>query len=105
MTDQSSLRTQLMTALRAVLDPELGINIVDLGLVYEADVDAQGHATVKLTMTSPACPLGEHVRVEAEQQLLAIRGLESVQVELVWEPLWSPDRMSLAAKELLGWAG
>lgn len=90
-------------ALRLVLDPELGLNIVDLGLVYALEADASGHLDVKLTMTSAACPLGEQVRESAQESLLQLPGVESVAVALVWDSPWSPERMSPYAKAVLGW--
>ena len=102
----SSPSTQLqdaaLEALRDVIDPEVGLNIVDLGLVYGVEVvGADVH--VRLTMTTPACPLGEQIVRDAEERLRAVEGLGEVTVELVWEPAWSPDRLSAAGKEQLGW--
>lgn len=88
--------------LRDVIDPELGINIVDLGLVYGIDVQPTG-VHVRLTMTTPACPLGEHIVRDAEERLEAIGDLGVIQVELVWDPPWEPSRMSDEARRLLGW--
>ncbi|MBK8013923.1 MAG: metal-sulfur cluster assembly factor [Deltaproteobacteria bacterium] len=90
------------SALREVIDPELGINIVDLGLVYGVDVDPNG-VCVRLTMTTPACPLGEHIVRDAEERLVALSELGSIRVELVWDPPWDPSRMSEEAKRMLGW--
>ncbi len=89
-------------AMRDVVDPELGINVVDLGLVYGVEV-AEGRVRVELTMTSPACPLGEQIVSDAEERIRALPGVGAVQVELVWEPTWTPERMSPAAKAQLGW--
>ncbi|MBI1734843.1 MAG: DUF59 domain-containing protein [Candidatus Rokubacteria bacterium] len=93
----------IVHALREVLDPEIGMNIVDLGLVYRADV-GDGHADVALTMTTPACPLGEAI---VEESKLAIQrrvpGIRSVTVDLVWQPPWQPSMMSDAARKQLGW--
>lgn len=97
-----ALRAAALAALREVLDPEVGINIVDLGLVYALEVVA-GEAHVCLTMTTAACPLAEHLSRDAGARLEALPGLATVTVELVWTPAWTPDRMSDAAKEALGW--
>lgn len=98
MTDGEVIET-----LRAVIDPELGVNIVDLGLVYEVQV-TDGSVSVALTMTTPACPLSDYVLTQAEavirQRFPALRGLK---IELVWEPLWDPMMMSWAARQTLGW--
>jgi metal-sulfur cluster biosynthetic enzyme len=96
---------EIREVLRQVVDPELGVNIVDLGLVYGVQV-AGDQATVRMTMTSPACPLGELLARQAEA---AIRrrwpGARGVRVELVWEPPWEPAMMSAAARKQLGWGG
>ena len=94
---------QIRHALRAVVDPEVGVNIVDLGLVYQVEVTPDA-VKVLLTMTSPACPLSDLVIAEAETEL---RGLvpENVEVsiELVWSPPWEPAMMSDQARANLGW--
>lgn len=86
-----------------MLDPELGISVVDLGLVYRLEADA-GAIDVDLTMTTPACPLGEHIARQAEARLAALPGVTHATVRLVWEPPWTAERMSPAAREALGWA-
>jgi metal-sulfur cluster biosynthetic enzyme len=95
---------RVLDALRHVIDPELGIDVVDLGLVY--DVEAHdGDVSVQMTMTTPACPLGESLTREAEAAIRRmVPGVRSVRVALVWDPAWNPSMMSGAAKERLGWA-
>ena len=94
---------KLRAALRKVVDPEVGINIVDLGLVYAIALDEHG-VTVDLTMTSPACPMGESIVAEAEYELSAVLPTRSsVAVNLVWDPPWSPALMSDRARATLGW--
>lgn len=91
-------------ALRHVIDPELGINVVDLGLVYEVSVQ-DGNVRVSMTMTTPACPLGETLSEQAEATIRQnVPGVKSVMVDLVWDPPWRSSMMSDAAKERLGWA-
>jgi len=96
-------RDQILEALSQVIDPELGINIVDLGLVYDAIIK-DSRVELVMTMTTPACPLHSLIK---EQAAAAIRqsflGISSVEVKLVWEPPWRPDMMSDAARALLGW--
>jgi len=95
----------VFAALRQVQDPELFVNIVDLGLVYEVAVtEAEGKSNihVKMTMTSPACPAGPQLIQEARDVLLDLEGVEDVEIEMVMTPPWSPDRMTEAARDELG---
>lgn len=89
-------------ALRGVKDPELGLNIVDIGLVYETDVNEEGDVTVKMTLTSPGCPSGAEILQDAKMVLEDLEGVRSVQVDLVWEPYWTPDRMDPRVRAYLG---
>jgi len=95
--------SEILEALRGVVDPEMGINIVDLGLVY--DTGAQdGAVHVTMTMTPAACPLGESLADEAAAVIRQrVRGVKSVSVQLVWDPTWQPSMMSASAREQLGW--
>lgn len=93
--------------LRNCYDPEIPVNIVDLGLIYSLDVsDApQGegkHVGVKMTLTAPGCGMGPSLAADAEQRMLTVAGVASASVELVWDPPWSPDRISAAGREKLG---
>jgi|JI10StandDraft_1071094.scaffolds.fasta_scaffold09393_10 metal-sulfur cluster biosynthetic enzyme len=103
MADEPPLPDRVDAALREVIDPEIGLDVVELGLVYGVEFDG-ADVTVQLTMTTAACPLGEQILEDATTRLQAIAGIGAVHVELVWEPPWSPARMSAAAKELLGWS-
>jgi metal-sulfur cluster biosynthetic enzyme len=94
---------RVRSVLRVVVDPELGINVVDLGLVYDVEV-RDGHVRVAMTMTSPACPLGESLTAEAEAAIRSsIPEITAVDVRLTWEPRWNPSMMSDAVKAQLGW--
>jgi metal-sulfur cluster biosynthetic enzyme len=95
---------EVREALRSVEDPEAGMNIVDLGLVY-AIVVQPGRVLVEMTMTSPACPVGPYLVDEAAAaiRVLAAEGTE-VRVDLVWEPPWTPERMSAQARSRFGWS-
>ena len=79
--------------LRAVKDPELGLNIVDIGLVYETNVNDDGDVHVKMTLTSPGCPAGAEIMNDAKMVLEDLEGVKSVEIELVWEPYWTPEKM------------
>lgn len=89
--------------LRQVIDPELGVNIVDLGLVYEIGIGADGLVMIEMTLTTPGCPLGGFLDDEIRARLTALPQIRDVRVELVWDPSWAPEAMSDAAKEQLGW--
>lgn len=93
--------TEIRAALKQVIDPEIGINIVDLGLVYGIDC-GQDEIRLRVTMTTPTCPLGEHISEEIERVLRAIEPEKRIEVELVWEPVWGPEMMSEAGRHLLG---
>ena len=95
---------QVMEALRQVVDPELGIDVVSLGLVYGVVVDGD-RVKIELTMTTASCPLGEHIALEARERVGMVTGAREVEVTLVWEPPWTPARMSPEARQRLGWGG
>ena len=88
-------------ALRQVKDPEVGLNIVELGLVYDVEVDG-GDVHVKMTLTSPGCPVGPEILSEADQVIRVLDGVESVEVELVWEPFGTPERIDPKVRAFLG---
>jgi metal-sulfur cluster biosynthetic enzyme len=105
LTDLLGVRVDdsaVIEALRAVIDPELGVNVVDLGLVYDATV-VDGQARILMTTTTPACPLGSYLSDEIRWALLGLDGVIDVEITVTYEPLWSPQRMSDEAKDLLGW--
>lgn len=95
--------TAVMQALRGVEDPEAGMSVVDLGLVYGVQA-APGNVRVQMTMTSPACPAAPYLVDEATAAIRALAPADTdVQVELVWDPPWTPERMSEDAQEKFGW--
>ncbi len=90
-------------ALRHVVDPEVGLNVVDLGLIYGIDVDG-GAVTIRMTMTSPACPLGEAIERDVVDAVRAVTPEGTrVRVEFVWDPPWDPSRMTESARRRFGW--
>ena len=89
-------------ALRQVKDPEINLNIVDLGLIYDVDVRPEGAITVRMTLTSPGCPAGPEILADAEKVVRAIEGVQSVNIELVWEPFWTPERIEPKVRAFLG---
>jgi metal-sulfur cluster biosynthetic enzyme len=90
-------------ALGRVVDPELGLDVVSLGLIYQLAV-ADGQADVDMTMTSPGCPVADQLLFQAQNELLKVPGVERARVHLVWSPPWTPEMMSLEAKMMLGFA-
>jgi metal-sulfur cluster biosynthetic enzyme len=92
----------LKKALRAVKDPELNLNIVDLGLVYEVDVNPDGDVKVTMTLTSPGCPAGPEIVNDVSQTLRDLEGVKSVDVEIVWEPYWTPEKIDPRVRAFLG---
>lgn len=96
-----SLPTRAQDALRDVIDPELDCNIVDLGLVHGVEIEGR-RAVVTMTLTTPGCPMNEAISAGVEQALLALDGIESVEVRIVWDPPWTPERMTPAARERVG---
>ncbi len=98
---------QVWAQLRECYDPEIPVNIVDLGLIYSVetadDPSGKGQAvSVKMTLTAPGCGMGPSLAADAEQRILTVSGVASANVQLVWDPPWSPDRISPAGKEKLG---
>ena len=98
----SMIEAEVIEALQSVYDPEIPVNIYDLGLIYEVDVDEAGAVSIEMTLTSPACPVAGTLPGEVEARVRDVPGVTDVEVELVWEPSWSPELMSEAAKLELG---
>ena len=96
------LKEKVLEALKSVVDPELGINIVDLGLVYEVDVDAEGGVDIKYTLTTMGCPIGPMIEDQMQAFVIAVPGIEEVRPEMVLRPPWSPEMMSEESKAALG---
>lgn len=88
-------------ALRQVKDPEVGLNIVDLGLVYDIEVN-EGDVHIKMTLTSPGCPSGPEIMQETDTVARMLDGVDDVEVELVWEPFWTPERIDPRVRAFLG---
>ncbi len=92
----------IVAALRTVYDPEIPVNIYDLGLIYGIDRGGEGDVGIQMTLTSPNCPEAEMIPLRVEQAVLETPGVDRVNVEIVWEPPWTPDALSEAAKLELG---
>ena len=94
----------VLTTLRQVIDPEIGCNIVDLGLVYSVTI-AGGAIAVRMTLTTPGCPMHESISWGAKTALLNLEGVDEVDVQIVWDPPWHPSMMSETARAQLGVTG
>ncbi len=98
----AELRTDVIDVLKTCYDPEIPVDIYELGLVYEVNVDPGNNVKVLMTLTSPTCPVAETLPPEVEQKIKGIPGVADVKVELTWEPQWTQDMMSESAKLELG---
>jgi FeS assembly SUF system protein len=92
----------VVSALREIFDPEIPVNIYDLGLIYGVDVSSDGAAVVTMTLTTPHCPVAESMPAEVEMRVAAVPGIRDAEVNLVWDPPWDPQKMSDEAKLELG---
>ena len=97
-----AIRDRVIAELKTVFDPEIPVNIYELGLIYKVDVAADGATQVAMTLTTPMCPAAEELPPEVETKARGVPGVTSVQLDLVWDPPWSPEMMSDAAKLDLG---
>lgn len=98
----SLLQAQAIEAIRTVYDPEIPVNIYELGLIYEVNVAPDGYVVVNMTLTSPGCPAAQSLPVEVDQKVAELPGVSDVMVNVVWEPPWNMDMMSDEAKLELG---
>jgi len=89
-------------ALRTVKDPELNLNIIDIGLVYGVEVSDDGQVRIRMTLTSPGCPAGPEIVSDVKHTVEALEGVTSARVDVVWEPYWTPDRMDPRVRAFLG---
>jgi FeS assembly SUF system protein len=92
------LREKVIEALQSCYDPEIPVNIYELGLVYGVEVDGDGKVGVTMTLTSPACPVAGSLPIEVEAKVRALEGVTDARVEVVWDPPWTPEKMSDLAK-------
>jgi len=97
-----AVRDRVIEVLRGVYDPEIPVNIYELGLIYEVNVDDGSNVHVLMTLTSPMCPVAESLPPEVEEKVAAVEGVGKAAVEITWDPPWDPDMMSEAAKLELG---
>src|SRR5512141_2125765 len=96
------LESRVIAVLRTIFDPELPVNIYDLGLIYGIETTAAGAVQIRMTLTTPACPVARTLPAEVERKVRAVPGVNDVKLELVWDPPWSKARLSPAARLQLG---
>lgn len=100
--DDAAVRAEIVEAVSSVYDPEIPVNIYELGLIYDIDILPGRHVEVVMTLTSPMCPVAESLPGEVEARVRGVESVKDVHVELTWEPPWTPEMMSEAAKLELG---
>ena len=100
--NKSHLEGEIIEALRTVYDPEIPVNLYEMGMIYEIEIGDSADVVIRMTLTSPACPVAESLPAEVHDRVAQVEGVNGVDVELVWDPPWTPDRMSEAARLQLG---
>ena len=100
--NETVIEAQVQDALRTCFDPEIPVNIYELGLVYDIHADEAGVVSIKMTLTSPHCPAAQSIPAEVEAKVKEIPGVTAVTIDLVWDPPWDPSRMSEAARLQMG---
>ena len=98
-TTRSEMQDKILEALKVVRDPEIPINVVDLGLIYNVEIDDEGAVAIDMTLTSMGCPVQDMIQADAELAAMKVEGVKKVTVEFVWSPPWSPQKMSEDGKK------
>jgi len=102
VADSEALRERIVETLRSIYDPEIPVNIYEIGLIYSVDIDPANAVNIQMTLTSPACPAAGTLPGEVEDKTRRVEGVTDVKVDLVWDPTWTPALMSETAKLQLG---
>ena len=102
MKDKEFLEKEVIEILKSIFDPEIPVNIYELGLIYKVEITPSFNAIVEMTLTTPACPVAESLPLDVKERIKGIYGINEVFVDLVWEPQWNMDMMSEEAKLQLG---
>lgn len=100
--DKREIENKAIEVLKTIYDPEIPVNIYEMGLIYEVKVDDEANVAILMTLTSPSCPVAESLPPEVEQKVAGVKGVNSAKVTLTWEPTWTKDMMSEAAMLELG---
>ena len=102
MPANEDLKNSVIDALKSIYDPEIPVDIYELGLIYDVDISEDGDAVVTMTLTTPHCPVAESLPNEVELRVLSVPGIRDAEVKLVWDPPWDPSKMSDEARLELG---
>ncbi len=102
MADRELLKKQIIDMIRTCYDPEIPVNIYELGLIYDVHIDGDFNVNVRMTLTSPACPVAGTLPKDVEQRVKNVEGVNEVKVDVVWDPPWNPEMMSEEARLELG---
>ena len=98
----TEIEKEVVNALQEIYDPEIPLNIYELGLIYNISVSPEDHALIEMTLTSPNCPVAQSLPAEITEKTMTVEGIETADVTIVWDPPWTPERMSEAGKLTLG---
>ena len=101
-TSPEQLKQNVVEVLKTIYDPEIPVNIYELGLIYNIDVSNSGNVSIEMTLTAPGCPVAQSFPGDVESRVMSVEGVNSAHVELVWDPQWTKDMMSEAAQLQLG---
>ena len=96
--DKAALKEQIIEQIKTVFDPEIPVDIWELGLIYDIDIRDDGTVGLEMTLTSPACPVAESLPMEVQEKVIQVEGVQDVDLRLVWEPGWTKERMSEEAR-------
>lgn len=96
-------KEEVVSVLKKCYDPEIPINIYDLGLVYHIDLDEAGKIGIRMTLTAPGCPASGYISMDVKRKLEALPGVKEATINIVWEPPWTPEKMTESAKKQFGW--
>src|SRR5687768_17357024 len=102
LTEAADLEGNIVEALKSVFDPEIPVNIYELGLIYDLEIQPEGQVHIKMTLTSPGCPVAGSLPGEVQAKVEGVPGVTNADVELVWDPAWNPSMMTEAARLQLG---
>jgi len=100
--DKQALEEQIIAALKTCYDPEIPVDVFELGLIYEIRIDDEGNTYLKMTLTSPGCPVAGTLPPEVKEKVKKVKGVKDVYLDLIWDPPWSMEKMSEEAKLMLG---